>query len=712
MPILRSYETSKGAKLSGFQLSIILTAMLGLTAAALAFALATARKDRKLREAQIAELTDANERLGDKLFALAESEERHRSLIEAQGDLIVRCKADGEILYANPAYARLMGHQPETAKSKAHGPRILPRPISSNLVEIRDDGTRLIDELIATSEGERWISWAETHLPIEDGAQLVQRVGRDVTARVASEQQLDEALAHAKGANEAKSRFLATVSHEFRTPLNGIIGMADLLGDTRLDAEQTTYVRALQTSGNALLALIEEILDFAKVEAGRTILTEQPFDLVALTEGVIELLAPKAHDKRLSLAMLADPALPPLLMGDPDRVRQILINLVGNAVKFTETGGVGVRLGWDGGFISILVEDTGPGIAQDRLAAIFEEFEQADESTARNYGGSGLGLAIVTRLLPLMGGSIEVDSRPGEGSRFTAKLALRSADAPAEARAPDAAGLTALLVSPAPFEAEYLASAAEMAGASVTLTADAAAAQGMLLQRRYDVLMVDLAAGAERARELAILARAAGVARRIIILSPFERRSFGAPAAAGFDAFLVKPVRGRSMLAQLTDRGAKAPAGASLPVQGEAGPMAIRPRVLLAEDNEINALLARRTLEKLGAEPIWARNGREAADLMMAALSGAAAPFALGVFDVRMPVMDGLRAARLIRDEESALGLMHRLPLIAVTANVSAEDRQAAMAAGFDDCLPKPLVREQLALWLKLAVDTGQLDAA
>ena len=166
------------------------------------------------------------------------------------------------------------------------------------------------------------------------------------------------------------------------------------------------------------------------------------------------------------------------------------------------------------------------------------------------------------------------------------------------------------------------------------------------------------------------------------------------------------------MLAQMTNRGGQAEAGHGLAVPEEAGPALIRPRVLLAEDNEINALLARRTLEKLGAEPVWAQNGREAADLMMAALSGTAAPFALCVFDVRMPVMDGLKAARLIRDEEAALGLLRRVPLIAVTANVSAEDRQAAMAAGFDDCLPKPLIREQLALWLKVAVDPSQLDAA
>lgn len=691
--------------------TILLVGLCGALAVAAAIATLAAwllTRDYKRVLAKADELSAATEALNDRLFAVAESEERHRSLIEAQGDLIVRQVADGPVLYANGAYAGLLDSTPADLVGTMHK----PEPKSSQVIETREDGTRLIDEHFDGVHGERWISWAETIIPMADGSRVMQRVGRDVTSRIASQQQLDEALAHANSANEAKSRFLATVSHEFRTPLNGIIGMADLLSDTRLDPEQTTYVRALRTSGQALLSLIEEILDFAKVEAGRTTLTEEPFDLVALTEGVVELLAPKAHDKHLALATFADPALPARLMGDPDRVRQILINLVGNAVKFTEEGGVGVRLSWIDKAVLIRVEDTGPGIAPERVSAIFEEFEQADETTARTYGGSGLGLAIVKRLLPLMGGSIEVESQPGQGSAFTVRLELREAEPAAAATPAEGEPLRALLASAAPFEAAYMAEASRLAGADVTLATSAAEAQGLLMEREFDILLADLALGPERARELAILARAAGVGRRIIVLSPFERRSFGAPAAAGFDAFLVKPVRGRSLVAQLRDRGGRAESASAPPLDLAPEARDLRPRVLLAEDNEINALVARRTIEKLGAEPVWAQNGKQAVELMLAALSGEARPFALGVFDVRMPIMDGLKAARLIRDEESALGLMHRLPLIAVTANVSSEDRQAAMAAGFDDCLPKPLIREQLAMWMKLAVDPAQSNAA
>ncbi len=685
----------------------VLCAVLALAAGIATVAAWLLAKNHRRLEHRAAELTKATERLNDQLFAVAESEERHRSLIEAQGDLIVRRTGDGEIVYANAAYARLFG-KPQDALL---GSRSKIDILSAQTTETRADGTQLVDECVAAPEGSRWISWAETRVPLADGGHMVQRVGRDVTSRVASQQQLDEALAHAQSANEAKSRFLATVSHEFRTPLNGIIGMADLLTDTPLDQEQTTYVRALRTSGQALLALIDEILDFAKVEAGRTILTEEPFDLVALTEGVAELLAPKAHDKGLALASYADPDMPTLVLGDADRVRQILINLIGNAIKFTQAGGVGVRLHWHESRATVVVEDTGPGIAPQRFGAIFEEFEQADETTARTHGGSGLGLAIVKRLVQLMDGSVHVDSKLGQGSAFTLELALKPVEQTPNAVAATS-GLRVLIVADAPFEASYLTRKISDGGSAVTLAASPDACQSLLMSQRFDVMLIDLAMGAQQARELAILAKAAGVARRVILLSPFERRTFGPPSAAGFDAFLVKPVRGISLLAQLKDHGHGQDAIAARIDMVAPDNNQPRPRVLVAEDNEINALLARRTLEKLGAEPVWARNGKQAVDLMLAAFAGDAPPFALGVFDVRMPVMDGLAAARRIRDEESAMALPYRLPLIAVTANVSAEDRKAAMAAGFDDCLPKPMVREQLERWLKLAVDPARVNAA
>jgi signal transduction histidine kinase/DNA-binding response OmpR family regulator len=683
-------------------------AVLGLMAVALTAMLALARQ-RRAHEALALEfdaLTAEQERLNDRLFELSESAERHRSLIEAQGDVIVRLGPSGDVLYANAAYGALIGQDVD----------LWPIPplavLETSPVSLRPEGARQFEERIAAADGERWLSWIETPVMEGDGRAAIQRVGRDVTASVQARRELEEARARAESANAAKSRFLATVSHEFRTPLNGIIGMSDLLADTRLDPEQRTYVRALKSSGQALLSLIEEILDFSRIEAGKTTLTEEPFDLVALVEGVVELLAPKAHDKGLALATEATPDLPSLVVGDAERIRQILINLVGNAVKFTAEGGVVVRVSHGDGVARIAVRDTGPGIAPDRVKAIFNEFEQGDDAVARQHGGTGLGLAIVKRLLPLMQGEIEVTSTPDVGSCFSVILPLPLSPEAQPLWRGRHDGLQVMLLSRAAVERASLAAMVEATGADVRCLTDDEDARAALLERSPDVLMIDLSIGADRARELAILARAAGVRRRIVLLSPFERRGFGPPAAAGFDAFLVKPVRARSLFAHLKDGADRFEAAGSdgdIPATPEG---AERPRVLLAEDNEINALLARRTLEKLGAEPVWARNGREAVELMAAALSGQAPPFSLGVFDVRMPVMDGLAAARLIREEEAALGLMHRLPLIAVTANVAEEDRLAAFAAGFDDCLPKPLVREQLAGWLRLALDPAHAHAA
>ncbi|MDJ1159488.1 ATP-binding protein [Chelatococcus sp. SYSU_G07232] len=657
---------------------------------------------RRQRPAEAGARLEAEiERLHDALWEMSESEQRYRSLIEAQGDIIVRRDGTGRITYANDAFARLAHRPRETLIGSAYA---LPVR-ESEPGRPGTDGAWLVDEAIEVEGGLRWIAWIETPVVTAAGSER-QRVGRDVTERIAAEQALEEARARAEAANEAKSRFLATVSHEVRTPLNGILGMADLLADTPLDPEQTTYVRAIRTSGTALLSLIDEILDFSKIEAGKLALTAEPFDLHSLVEGVVELLAPRAQDKGLEIAASIAPDVPRRVVGDGDRLRQVMMNLAGNAVKFTTSGGVGVSLSRaaDGG-LAFAVADTGPGIAPERLDAIFGEFEQGDDSASRAHGGTGLGLAISRRIVERMGGRLSVTSELGRGSHFSFTLPLPAADDTGRGFSTEGiAGRRVLIVAQSPFEAPFLAARLTEAGAEVRIRATAEEAErDFATERAYDIVIVDYALGDEAARRLATAAREAGARRRLVLLSPFERRGVGSPTATGFDGYLVKPVRVRSLFEQAVATTSSAAAAlaalaASPAVVAREGDESVR--VLLAEDNEINALLALKMLQFLGAEADWARDGAAALARLEAALAGAAPPYDLVLLDVRMPEIDGLEVVRRLRAREAALGVALGTRIVMLTANAFDEDRAAARAAGADGFLAKPLDRDRLRHWL------------
>lgn len=671
--------------------SVIAAVIVALIGAGSIVALRQLARSRR----QVASLAHEVETLNDKLWTLADSEQRYRSLVEAQGDFIVR--RDGtRIVYANAAFAALFGAgEADLVGSEAQLPQLAARPLRT-----LEGGARSFDECLATYVGERWVAWIETVVPGPNGRTLLQRVGRDISARIADEDALVEARARAEAANEAKSRFLATVSHEFRTPLNGILGMSDLLADTGLDAEQSTYVQALRISGEALLALVDDILDFAKVEAGRLELVEEPFDIVQLVETVSELMAPRAQAKGIELAAYIAPELPAQLVGDRDRLRQILLNLVGNAVKFTDAGGVGLSVRRVGSMVEILVSDTGPGIPADRLEIIFGEFEQLESGPGIRHAGTGLGLAIVRRLVGLMGGEVRAESRIGEGASFRVTLPLAAALGAETVPIPQWSGQHVLLASPAPFAARFLWESIRATGAAVSVAATVEAARATLAgDAPVTAVLIDHALGDAVAKELAQTVRRAGIRDCLILLSSLARRQFGSPQAAGFSGFLIKPVRARSLYERL---GVRFPQLA--PVAGKsrpAKPVSRRPlNILVAEDNEINALLLTRTLERLGSAVIWVRDGREALQRIEASLTGSAAPLDLALLDVRMPEMTGLDCARAVRVLEVGLARNARLPLVAVTANVSAADREAALAAGMDDCLAKPLERAALLRWL------------
>lgn len=499
-----------------------------------------------------------------------------------------------------------------------------------------------------------------------------------------------EARRRAEASAHAKSRFLATVSHEVRTPLNGVLGMAELLGATPLDAEQQAYVEAIHTSGRALTTLIDEVLDLSRIEAGRLDLAAEPFDLVALVEAVVELLGPRAQEKGLEIAAFLSPDMPALVVGDGPRLRQVLINLAGNAVKFTERGGVGLKVERAaGGSLLFTVVDTGPGVPADRRAVIFDEFEQAAAGSGRQQNGSGLGLSIARRLVRLMGGEIALSDRQGGGSVFAFEANLPAAAAAGTGRLAvlDLAGLQALIVARSPFQAPFLAQALGTAGAKVAMATSAAQALTLLAAGPCQLLLVDCALGQAEIDRLAEAPAVRSVAQKLLMFSPYERRAFGQTMVGAFGGWLVKPVRARSLATQLGQGPVPVPTPAGPRAQLQRGPAL---RILLAEDNAVNTLLMLKMLDHIGAEVTHAADGAVALAAALSAMRGETQAFDTILMDIAMPGLDGQETARLIRRAEASAGTAPTR-IVALTAYAFDDDRQACFEAGIDEFLTKPV---------------------
>jgi PAS domain S-box-containing protein len=626
------------------------------------------------------------------------------SLVEVSPAAVVVMDADERVTGWNPAATELFGYSSEEATGRAIDDLVLTE-------ELRREGRDVTSEALEKGRAHRITRRARKDgtlvdvemmlVPLGVGGEHVGFYGiyHDIT-------ELQRAREEAEAATQAKSAFLATMSHEIRTPMNAVIGMTGLLLGTDLTSEQREFAEVVRSSGDALLHVIDDILDYSKIEAGKLELEKEPVDLRDCVEGALEIAAPRAWEKEIELGCLIDEDAPVGIVADAARLRQVLLNLLSNAVKFTGEGEVVVQVeaeptGARSYRLAFAVRDTGIGIPEDRMDRLFTSFSQVDASTTRRYGGSGLGLAISKRLVELMGGTMWVESEEGRGSTFHFSLPVKAAEVPARAETQDAQPRLGekriLVVDDNATNREIVTRHARSWGMEAVATASPTEALARLEEGdRFDVAVLDMMMpemdGLALAREIRRLRDERELP--LVLLTSLGRLP-QAQSAGEFAVQLSKPVRASQLYNALVKALAEHVPEAAGERMAEEGKPATSPlRILLAEDNAVNQQVALKLLDQLGYHADVTSNGLEA----LAALEQQ--PYDVVLMDVQMPELDGLEASRRICERWPA---DDRPRIIAMTANAMPEDRAACFAAGMDDYLAKPIHPNELAKALRRA---------
>lgn len=647
-------------------------------------------------------LVDRRARDGDMVTLALDITDQMRmmSAIEAVPDGFVLYNRDDRLVMCNQRYREIYASSAEAMVPGARFEDILRHGLQhhQHVDAIGREEDWLLERLASHRMAEgveeqalangRWLRVIDRATP--DGGRVGLRV--DITELKQQQTELQAAREAAEAANRAKSAFLANMSHEIRTPMNGVVGMAELLCDTHLTEDQRLFAETIKSSGEALLVIINDILDYSKIEAEKLTLYPEPFDMERVIHEVAMLLQPGARARGLDILIDFDMFLPTRFVGDPGRLRQVLTNLMGNAVKFTEAGHVLVRVvgfeAEDGRqHLHITVEDTGIGIAAEHLDHIFGEFNQVEDAANRKFEGTGLGLAITRRLIERMGGAVWVDSEPGKGSCFGFRLTLPVAEGAAPVPGAPITLNRVLVVDDQFINRTILQRQLETAGVETVICRSGAEALDALAQDlRIDAVLTDHDMPDMDGLQLARAIRASGNAVPIVLLS--SNPAAARDGAEALSAVLQKPILRSDLFRRLQALSAPEPPPLSQPAMDEpAGSRAMR--VLAAEDNRTNQLVFRKMVRDLDIDLEFAANGREAVELWRSFRPD------LIFMDISMPEMDGKQAASAIRTAEAGTGL--HVPILALTAHAMDGDEAGILASGIDRYMTKPLRKSAIA---------------